>query len=112
MHMRKVGTGNSELYRLSTRRKEEGVVSVPASIRELHAARCRVDRGDACVQHQFDAVLLVELLRSQGVGGVCCRAREKTLRQVGAVTGDRLIGAQHREATRIASAPKSLGGGI
>src|SRR5688572_15145753 len=79
---------------------------------EPHLPARRVDRAGSSVELQVDAVVSVELRGSEDVGLLRRRACEISLREIGAVAGQGRVGAQHRDATGVASPSEHLGCGV
>jgi hypothetical protein len=101
-----------EMHGLGARGEQQRIVRLSGPVRELDASTRGVDRGYSRVQFQFDTVFAIEACRSERVGVVRRCARQVALGEIGAIAGPRRIGAEHRDAARVAQTPEHFCGGV
>jgi len=73
-------------------------------MRELDIPTPDVDRGHRRAEAHVDGVILIELRGPQEIRRLRCSTRKVALRQVRPVAGQRVIGAEHRDAAAVALA--------
>ena len=112
VHMGHPGTVYAEPHGFGTGGQQQRTVVLTAAVLELHLALRGVDGNDARVQLQVDAVLAVELGRTQRDPVFGRRASEIALGQVGSIAGQRVVRTEQRDRAFVVFAPQHLGRGI
>lgn len=108
VHLRGLVTGNGQPHRIGTGGNQEAAELAPGSVRESHGPPGRIDRGHGSSEQQLDPFLAVEILRPQRNPVVLRLTCQEVLRQVGAIDGRILIGADHCDRTVIAFATQHV----
>ena len=96
--LRQVEAGRRQDPRFRAGGDQQGVVAEALAGCRQHVARIGLDRGDFAVQAQVDPAFGIELGALQRDPVFRRGAGEVILGQVGAVAGQGVVGAEHRQA--------------
>src|ERR1035437_5370665 len=112
MDVRPRGAWYFEADRFGAGGEQQSVITVACTVDEFHVTMSRIDRGHPGVQLQLDTVCLIESEISEWHALRGLGPREISLGKSGAVARHRRVGAQHRDASRIAKTPQHFCGGV
>jgi len=104
MHVRQITAPDIEPHRVGAGGEEKRPISQAIAMRQLDIPTPDVDRGHRRAEAHVDGVILIELRRPQEIRRLRCSARKVALQQVRPVAGQRVIGAEHRDAAAVALA--------
>ena len=107
--MRLIGAGDLEFDGLRAGCEQQAVERELVAIAERHAARFRIDRGDARVEPEVDAGVLIKILAAQRQPVLRRIAGEIILGEVGTVDRHRAVTAEHGDGAGKSLAAKRLG---